>query len=493
MFYKTFLLLRQLIFQCVFVPLNFIYGSIVILLTPFGRETQMIFVDSYARAALRTMKYILGIRYEISGMENIPKDETCIIWSKHQSLWECWLFEVYLPRQTWVFKKGLLKVPFFGWGLRAIRPIPIDRKAGRSAVQQVVEGGKERLKQGYWIVLFPEGTRMPVGKTRRFGKSGAILAVESGHKIFPIAHNSGEIWPRGSWLVYPGTVKVIFGEPVDPAGKTVDEITAQVKDWIESTMREISPVYVERAAVGLFMTAINSIFVVLATPFGDRVQYKFVRSWAFVCDYAMQIFTGITYEVIGKEKLPNEGTIVYMKHQSIWEIIILFRIVPQLVFVLKREAISVPIFGQAMKALKMIDIDRSSGKTAVNEIIEKGTDRLRQGLWLGIFPEGTRMEFGRTRRFGKSGVILAQAANAPLILMAHNGGEFWPAKSVKISSGHVKIVISDPVETQNRSIDSIVAECEEWMEKTMREISPNYAAKADHFALEEKNIKASHA
>nr|MBX2878375.1 1-acyl-sn-glycerol-3-phosphate acyltransferase [Granulosicoccus sp.] len=138
--------------------------------------------------------------------------------------------------------------PFFGWGLRAINPIPIDRAAGRSAVEQVVEGGKERLAQGYWIVLFPEGTRMPVGKTRKFGKSGAILAVESGHRIFPVAHTSGEIWPRGSWFVYPGTVKVVFGEPVSPVGKTVDELTAEIKTWMENTMREISPVYAKKAA-----------------------------------------------------------------------------------------------------------------------------------------------------------------------------------------------------------------------------------------------------
>lgn len=245
--YKAWLLLRQIIFQIIFVPLNLFYGTLVVLFTPFGRDFQMIFVDSYGRASLRAMKYILGINYEIQGMENIPTDEACIIWSKHQSLWECWLLEVYLPRQTWVFKKVLLNVPFFGWGLRAINPIPIDRNAGRSAVQQVVDGGKERMAQGYWVVLFPEGTRMPVGKTRKFGKSGAILAVESGHRIFPIAHNSGEFWPRGSWLVHPGTVKVVFGEPISPEGKTVDELTAEIKAWMETTMREISPVYAEMA------------------------------------------------------------------------------------------------------------------------------------------------------------------------------------------------------------------------------------------------------
>jgi len=191
-------------------------------------------------------------------------------------------------------------------------------------------------------------------------------------------------------------------------------------------------------SIGLSATLLNSIFVILSTPFGDKVQYKFVRGWAHTCHFAMRYATGISYEVIGKEKLPDRGSVVYMKHQSIWEIIILFRVVPQLVFVLKREAMSVPIFGQAMRSLKMIDIDRSSGGTAVGEIIKKGTERLNQGLWLGIFPEGTRMEFGKTKRFGKSGIYLAKEANAPLILMAHNGGEFWPSKSVMIRRSNRK-------------------------------------------------------
>ena len=201
----------------------------------------------------------------------------------------------------------------------------------------------------------------------------------------------------------------------------------------------------------------------------------------------MRFITGISYEVIGNEKLPERGSIVYMKHQSIWEIIILFRVVPQLVFVLKREAMSIPIFGHALRSLQMIDIDRSSGGTAVGEIIRKGTDRLNQGLWLGIFPEGTRMEFGKTKRFGKSGIYLAREANAPLILIAHNGGEFWPAKSMMIRSGHVKIMISDPIETQGRELNDITSECEIWMEKAMREISPAYALKADEFAHLETN------
>ena len=252
-----------------------------------------------------------------------------------------------------------------------------------------------------------------------------------------------------------------------------------MKDFFVSTRSALA------GTVGLTSTLLNSIFVLLATPFGDKVQYKFVRGWANSCHYALRFITGISYEVIGKEKLPDEASIVYMKHQSIWEIIILFRIVPQMVFVFKREAMSIPIFGRALISMKMIDIDRSSGRTAVSEVIEKGTDRINHGLWIGIFPEGTRMPFGKTRRFGKSGIYLAKEANAPLVLLAHNGGEFWPSKSLKIRSGHVKVVISDPIETQNRDIEDITTECEMWMEKTMHEISPAYAKKAKLFAQQE--------
>ncbi|MBT8141268.1 MAG: 1-acyl-sn-glycerol-3-phosphate acyltransferase [Gammaproteobacteria bacterium] len=139
-------------------------------------------------------------------------------------------------------------VPFFGWGLRAIDAIGIDRKGGRSAVEQIIDIGRQRLDNGISVMLFPEGTRMPIGKTRKYGRSGAYLAKETGHKIVPIAHNAGEFWGRQNLLMCPGEVQVVIGKAIDPEDKSIDEITLESKTWIESTMREISPVYSKKAA-----------------------------------------------------------------------------------------------------------------------------------------------------------------------------------------------------------------------------------------------------
>jgi len=226
---------------------------------------------------------------------------------------------------------------------------------------------------------------------------------------------------------------------------------------------------------GLAATLFNSIFVLLTIPLGDKAQYFFAKTWSHMCHYSLRGFAGLGYEVQGEENLPKEASVVMIKHQSIWEIVLLIRFIPQLVFIFKREIMSIPILSHAMISLKMIDIDRSGGRSAVKDVIEKGTDRLRQGLWIAIFPEGTRMPFGYTRRFGKSGVILAKEAQAPLILIAHNGGEFWPSKTYKISPGTVNVIISEPIPTLGREVDEIVIECEEWLEKTMCKISPKYA------------------
>jgi len=248
MFSNTLAFVRTCIFFLIFALLAGIYGTFVILVTPFGRAAQYVGIVQYSKLVLLAMKYITGFSYTIEGKENIPWDEACIANVKHQSIYECYVMVVEIPHHTWVFKQALYHVPFFGWALRCVKPIPINRKGGRSAVEQVIEHGTDRMNKGLWIMLFPEGTRMPVGKTRRFGRSGAYLAKATGRKIVPVAHNSGEFWARKSWSIKPGVAKFEIGPPIDPKNLEIDEIVSQSKTWIESTMRELSPVYAEKAA-----------------------------------------------------------------------------------------------------------------------------------------------------------------------------------------------------------------------------------------------------
>jgi 1-acyl-sn-glycerol-3-phosphate acyltransferase len=149
---------------------------------------------------------------------------------------------VLFPRQVWVLKRELLWIPVVGLGLRQMHAIAIDRKAGHSAVAQVVEQGKERLEEGNWVMIFPEGTRMAAGETRRYGVSGALLASEAGRLLVPVAHNAGFYWPRRGLMKRPGTVRVVIGTAMAPAGREVREVNEQIQAWVEATVRSLQPV-----------------------------------------------------------------------------------------------------------------------------------------------------------------------------------------------------------------------------------------------------------
>ncbi|WP_373997170.1 lysophospholipid acyltransferase family protein [Duganella sp. SG902] len=187
------------------------------------------------------LKVICGIRYEVRGRENLP-DAQAILLSKHQSAWETIFLLPNMPRPlVFVFKREILYIPFFGWAMALLRMIPIDRKQGKNAFQEVVRHGKRRLAQGLWIIMFPEGTRIPVGKAGKYKSGGTRLAIETGSVVVPIAHNSGECWPKNSFIKRPGLVTVSIGKPISPEGQTPDGMMQQVENWIESEMRVISP------------------------------------------------------------------------------------------------------------------------------------------------------------------------------------------------------------------------------------------------------------
>jgi len=189
---------------------------------------------------------ICGIRFRVLGAENIPR-EPCVILSKHESAWETLAFQVIFPPQVWVVKRELLWLPFVGWGLMAVRCIAIDRSSGHAARDQILEQGAQRLADGMWISIFPEGTRIPPGKRGRYGIGGSFLATRTGTPILPLAHNAGELWGRYAFRKRAGVVKVVIGPLIETKGRDVASVNAEVEAWIEGQMRLISP---ERYAAG---------------------------------------------------------------------------------------------------------------------------------------------------------------------------------------------------------------------------------------------------
>lgn len=235
------LFLRSLLFTIVMMVATVVWSLVCILAAPLPYSGRYWVTSRWNVFITWCAKAICGIRYEIKGWENLP-DAPAVLLSKHQSAWETIFLLQAMPRPlVYVFKKEILYIPFFGWGMALLRMIPIDRSQGKNAFAQVVRNGRKRLAQGLWIIMFPEGTRIPVGQKGKYKSGGARLAVETQTLVVPIAHNSGECWPKGSFVKRPGLVTVSIGKPISPENHTPDSLMQEVENWIESEMRAISP------------------------------------------------------------------------------------------------------------------------------------------------------------------------------------------------------------------------------------------------------------
>ena len=195
-------------------------------------------IISWARFNLWTLRILCGLSYRVRGKENIP-DRASIIISNHQSACETLVFQMVFPALSFVLKKQLLWIPFFGWGLAAYRPIAIDRSKKTRALDQLITQGKERLEDGRWLVIYPEGTRMQPGHPGKFQIGGAMIAAKSAAPIVPIAHNSGVFWPKRGFLKYPGVIDMVIGPAIQSDGKKARELNAEAETWIKQTLETL--------------------------------------------------------------------------------------------------------------------------------------------------------------------------------------------------------------------------------------------------------------
>jgi 1-acyl-sn-glycerol-3-phosphate acyltransferase len=231
--------LRSLAFWIVF-PVSIVIMATLLLFTfPASLAKRWALLQMWVHFILWWLKVTCKLDHEVLGAEHITGDPG-IVFAKHQSTWETIALQQIFPLQVWVAKRELMWLPFFGWGLALMKCIHIKRGTGKAAVKQLVDQGRARLKEGIWIVIFPEGTRIPPGKKGRYRIGGAVLAEQSGYPIMPVAHNAGEYWPRRSFIKRPGTIQVRIGPPISPDGKTAQQILDMASAWIEERMAEIT-------------------------------------------------------------------------------------------------------------------------------------------------------------------------------------------------------------------------------------------------------------
>jgi 1-acyl-sn-glycerol-3-phosphate acyltransferase len=200
------------------------------------RRISMVWVD----IAAALVKHVLRIDYRVIGMENVPKIP-CVVLSKHQSAWETIMLQYIFKWTSFVYKRELHKIPFMGWAFATMPFVAIDRGAGRDALFQIVKRGTQRLREGYSIVIFPEGTRVAPGTRKRFKIGGAYLAQQAGAPVVPVALNAGEFWRRQAFIKHAGMVTVSIGPAIDPTDLSAEEINARAETWIENEMHRISP------------------------------------------------------------------------------------------------------------------------------------------------------------------------------------------------------------------------------------------------------------
>ncbi len=226
------------------------FGMLVGMLLPFNVRYRVI-NQAWAYQAIWLARWITGIRYELIGRENIP-DQPCVILAKHQCTWETFYFSALFAPLSQVIKRELLRVPFWGWSMALLKPIAINRGNPKAALKQLASEGEDRLNDGLWVLIFPEGTRVPYGQMGKFSRGGAAMAVNAGLPVLPIAHNAGKCWPRDTWIKQPGTIQIVVGAPMYAEGsgpRAIAELNERAYHWVRERQIELGALPADAAMV----------------------------------------------------------------------------------------------------------------------------------------------------------------------------------------------------------------------------------------------------
>jgi 1-acyl-sn-glycerol-3-phosphate acyltransferase len=235
---RVLVALRSSVFFVFMVVSTIVWAIPVLLSIVFPLRVRFRIMRVWPRMNLWMLRVICGVRYRIEGLENLP-DEPSVVFAKHSSTWETLALMFFFPPAVYVAKKELLYIPFFGWAMAVLNFLTIDRSAGRRAIKYMVDHAKERFSRGLWIIIFPEGTRKPIGAPLDYKIGGAVIAAKTGAPVVPVAHDAGVFWPRKSFLKWPGEITVWIGPPISSKDKSAEAIRNEARDVIEAKMQEL--------------------------------------------------------------------------------------------------------------------------------------------------------------------------------------------------------------------------------------------------------------
>jgi 1-acyl-sn-glycerol-3-phosphate acyltransferase len=232
---KLGLFVRSLMFEVGRGVLTLVFATLAQVLWLASYQTRYAFLQYWTRSTLAWLRWTCGLSYRVHGLEHVDPTRPSLIMMHHESAWETLAAQLIFPRQSYVLKKELLKIPFFGWTLAMLKPIAIDRSAGRQAIKQLLLQGQQRLiEQRDWVVIFPEGTRVPTGTIGKINKGGAMLAKKTNVPVYLVTHNAGRFWPKNSFLRSPGVIDVYVRPALDPQNLTLDEINELTYAWFQT-------------------------------------------------------------------------------------------------------------------------------------------------------------------------------------------------------------------------------------------------------------------
>ena len=223
--------------------------------------------------------------------------------------------------------------------------------------------------------------------------------------------------------------------------------------------------------IGQLITApLFTLIALLAWPVNPIMRNQLISGWARSMIWWLRVTCNVRHEISGMENLPDTPCIILAKHQSTWETFAFQAIFPTQVYVLKRELLWIPIFGWGLAMTSPIAINRTSGREALKQLVSKGQARLAQGLWVVIFPEGTRMRPHQQGKYHIGGAWLACQTKTPVLPVAHNAGHCWPKGFIK-QAGVIKLHIGPAIATADLKADALNLKVEQWIEAQMQVIN----------------------